>query len=79
MTRTGLVAILRGIRPDEAVAVGRVLVEEGIDAIEVPLNSPDPFRSIERLAAAVGNTVRSGQARCSPSRRWRGPARPGHA
>jgi 2-dehydro-3-deoxyphosphogalactonate aldolase len=57
MTRTGLVAILRGISPDEAVAVGQALVEEGIDAIEVPLNSPDPFRSIERLAAAVGNSV----------------------
>ena len=57
MSRTGLVAILRGIRPDEAVAVGRVLVEEGFDAIEVPLNSPDPLSSIERLAAAVGDTV----------------------
>jgi 2-dehydro-3-deoxyphosphogalactonate aldolase len=60
MTRTGLVAILRGISPDEAVAVGRALVEEGMDAIEVPLNSPDPFRSIERLAAAVGDTVAVG-------------------
>lgn len=57
MRRTGLVAILRGISPDEVVAVGRTLVEEGIDAIEVPLNSPDPFRSIERLAAAVGDVV----------------------
>jgi 2-dehydro-3-deoxyphosphogalactonate aldolase len=60
MTRTGLVAILRGISPDEVVAVGRALVEEGMDAIEVPLNSPDPFRSIERLAAAVGDTVAVG-------------------
>ncbi|MFC9790613.1 2-dehydro-3-deoxy-6-phosphogalactonate aldolase [Rhodococcus sp. NPDC127528] len=53
-TRTGLVAILRGITPDEVVAVGEALVEEGFPAIEVPLNSPDPFESIERLAAAVG-------------------------
>jgi 2-dehydro-3-deoxyphosphogalactonate aldolase len=55
--RTGLIAILRGITPDEAVAVGRVLVEEGIDAIEVPLNSPDPFTSISRLVAALGDAV----------------------
>jgi 2-dehydro-3-deoxygalactonokinase len=54
---TGLIAILRGITPDEAVAVGRVLVEEGIDAIEVPLNSPDPFTSISRLVAALGDAV----------------------
>ena len=42
-----LVAILRGIRPDEAVDIVGALVEEGYDAIEIPLNSPDPFRSIE--------------------------------
>jgi len=54
---TGLIAILRGITPDEAVAIGRVLVEEGIDAIEVPLNSPDPFTSIARLVAALGDGV----------------------
>ncbi|MFK8253896.1 2-dehydro-3-deoxy-6-phosphogalactonate aldolase [Ancylobacter terrae] len=44
--RRALVAILRGIRPDEAEAVIGALIEEGIEAIEVPLNSPDPFRSI---------------------------------
>jgi 2-dehydro-3-deoxygalactonokinase len=55
--RSGLIAILRGITPDEAVAVGRVLVEEGIDGIEVPLNSPDPFTSISRLVAALGDAV----------------------
>jgi 2-dehydro-3-deoxyphosphogalactonate aldolase len=48
-----LVAILRGIRPDEAVAVGRALVEAGWRLIEVPLNSPDPLRSIEALARAL--------------------------
>ncbi|MEV1293494.1 2-dehydro-3-deoxy-6-phosphogalactonate aldolase [Pseudonocardia sp. NPDC049635] len=52
-----LIAILRGITPPEVVDVARVLVEEGIDAIEVPLNSPDPFTSIARLADAVGDTV----------------------
>ncbi|TIY03997.1 MAG: 2-dehydro-3-deoxy-6-phosphogalactonate aldolase, partial [Mesorhizobium sp.] len=39
----GLVAILRGLKPDEAVAIGRAIFEAGIEAIEVPLNSPDPF------------------------------------
>ena len=42
MTSTGLVAILRGIRPDEAVAVGRVLVEEGIDAMRRIKQAIDP-------------------------------------
>ncbi len=45
-----IVAILRGIRPDEAVAVTEALVAEGIGIIEVPLNSPEPLVSIEKLA-----------------------------
>lgn len=48
--RLPLVAILRGIRPDEAVAVGEALVDAGIALIEVPLNSPDPLDSIARLS-----------------------------
>lgn len=51
---TGPVAILRGITPDDVVAIGHALVDAGFGAIEVPLNSPQPFHSIERLAAAVG-------------------------
>jgi 2-dehydro-3-deoxyphosphogalactonate aldolase len=47
-----LVAILRGIRPDEAPAVGAALTGAGWRLIEVPLNSPEPLRSIEQLAAA---------------------------
>ena len=42
-----LIAILRGLRPEEAEGVVSVLIETGITAIEIPLNSPDPFRSIE--------------------------------
>src|SRR4051794_40245809 len=42
-----LVAILRGLRPDEADSIVGVLIECGLTAIEIPLNSPDPFRSIE--------------------------------
>lgn len=53
--KRSLIAILRGIRPDEVEAVGAVLIEEGIEAIEVPLNSPDPLTSIKRLAKAFGN------------------------
>jgi 2-dehydro-3-deoxyphosphogalactonate aldolase len=49
-----LVAILRGITPDEALPVGRALVEAGLRIIEVPLNSPQPLRSIEALARDLG-------------------------
>ncbi|WP_053240072.1 2-dehydro-3-deoxy-6-phosphogalactonate aldolase [Pleomorphomonas koreensis] len=53
-----IVAILRGIRPDEAVAVTEVLVAEGIGIIEVPLNSPEPLVSIEKLSKTfVGRAV----------------------
>lgn len=54
MTRK-LVAILRGITSDEVADIGAVLLEAGISTIEVPLNSPDPFISIERLATAYGD------------------------
>ncbi len=49
-----LIAILRGVRPEEAVAIGAVLIEAGFVALEVPLNSPEPLASIERLAEAFG-------------------------
>jgi 2-dehydro-3-deoxyphosphogalactonate aldolase len=49
-----VVAILRGVKPDEVDAVGDALVEAGITIIEVPLNSPDPFDSIGRLAKRHG-------------------------
>lgn len=50
-----LIAIIRGVTPDEAEAVGAALFDSGIRIIEVPLNSPDPLRSIERLAATLGD------------------------
>ena len=52
-----LVAILRGISPAEAIGVAEVLVEVGFRLIEVPLNSPDPFTSIEALARRHGDAV----------------------
>ncbi|KQY19958.1 2-dehydro-3-deoxy-6-phosphogalactonate aldolase [Rhizobium sp. Root482] len=42
-----LIAILRGLKPEETQAVVGTLIEAGFTAIEIPLNSPDPFRSIE--------------------------------
>lgn len=50
-----LVAILRGIRPDEAEAVGDELVEAGFRLIEVPMNSPEPLESVRRLAGRLGD------------------------
>ena len=50
-----LVAIVRGIRPEEAERIGEALIAAGIRIIEVPLNSPQPFKSIRRLAMAVGD------------------------
>ena len=49
-----LVAIIRGVTPDEVEAVGEAIWEAGIRVIEVPLNSPDPFESIRRLAGRMG-------------------------
>ena len=50
-----LIAILRGIQPFEAVSIAGVILEAGIDKIEVPLNSPNPFDSIRAIAKKYGN------------------------
>lgn len=50
-----IVAILRGITPDEILDVSQALIAAGIRAIEVPLNSPDPLASIARLSSAFGD------------------------
>jgi 2-dehydro-3-deoxyphosphogalactonate aldolase len=60
MARCPLVAILRGVRPDEVEAIGRALIDAGFSLIEVPLNSPDPFDSIARLARLEGALVGAG-------------------
>jgi 2-dehydro-3-deoxyphosphogalactonate aldolase len=49
-----LVAILRGITPGEALAVGEQIVAAGFKVLEVPLNSPEPFDSIKLMAEAFG-------------------------
>jgi 2-dehydro-3-deoxyphosphogalactonate aldolase len=55
-----LVAIVRGIRPEEAGAVGEALIAAGIRIIEVPLNSPDPLNSIALLSARFGDQATIG-------------------
>jgi len=50
-----IIAILRGVKPDEVLEIGEALLREGIDRIEVPLNSPQPLKSIEVLANAIGD------------------------
>ncbi len=54
LAKTPLVAILRGIAPDDAIAVGQALFDAGIRIAEVPLNSPEPLESVRRLAAHFG-------------------------
>jgi len=55
-----LVAILRGVEPHEAAAIGEGLVDAGIRLIEVPLNSPRPLSSIEALALRLGDRAMIG-------------------
>lgn len=57
---TPLIAILRGVTPDEADSVAAAIVEAGFGAIEVPLNSPDPLVSIEIVARLFGDKVLAG-------------------
>ncbi len=55
-----LIAILRGITPAEAPAIGEVLIKAGITRIEVPLNSPDPLDSIASLVTRFGDQAQIG-------------------
>jgi 2-dehydro-3-deoxyphosphogalactonate aldolase len=52
-----LVAIIRGVTPAEAEAIGDAIHDGGIRIIEVPLNSPEPLKSIERLASRFGEQM----------------------
>jgi 2-dehydro-3-deoxyphosphogalactonate aldolase len=57
MDRLPLVAILRGLKPEEALDMGHAIVNAGFYILEVPLNSPDPLRSIQILAEAFPNAL----------------------
>lgn len=57
LSRCPLIGILRGVKPIEVLAIGEALVETGFCVIEVPLNSPEPYASIETLAKALGDRV----------------------
>jgi 2-dehydro-3-deoxyphosphogalactonate aldolase len=59
MTRN-LIAILRGVTPEQAVETATAIVEAGIAWIEVPLNSPEPLKSIAAMQAALGDRARIG-------------------
>ena len=50
-----IVAILRGVKPDEVILVAQAIFDAGVRAIEVPLNSPDPLASIAKLAGHFGD------------------------
>lgn len=52
-----LVAILRGVKPEEVAAIGKALEQKGIAIVEVPLNSPRPMESIALLARAFGDRL----------------------
>lgn len=55
--RRGMIAILRGLTPSEAAPIAEVLIAEGFEALEVPLNSPDPLRSIETICQRFGSAA----------------------
>ena len=55
-----IIAILRGIRPEEAASIGETIIEAGITTIEIPLNSPRPLESIGIMAKAFGSEATIG-------------------
>ena len=55
-----IIAILRGVQPRDVESIGEVLIKCGISTIEVPLNSPDPFESISKLARRFGTVAQIG-------------------
>jgi 2-dehydro-3-deoxyphosphogalactonate aldolase len=57
LDRCPIIAILRGVKPDEAESICSALENAGIAIVEVPLNSPDPFASIGILSRVFGNRM----------------------
>ncbi|MEO6527391.1 MAG: 2-dehydro-3-deoxy-6-phosphogalactonate aldolase [Gemmatimonadaceae bacterium] len=71
LERLPLVAILRGVTPEEIVPIAQTLVAAGFAIIEVPLNSPRPLESIRRLREVVGDEVLVGAGTVMSSRQVR--------
>ena len=73
LVQSPLLAVLRGVRPEEAEAVGDAAVSAGVKNLEVTLDSPDPYRSIESMrrrfgedvVVAAGTVLTADQARCA--------------
>jgi 2-dehydro-3-deoxyphosphogalactonate aldolase len=57
LQRSPIIAILRGIRPEEAESIGLALERAGIAIVEVPLNSPDALKSISILSQVIGDRI----------------------
>jgi 2-dehydro-3-deoxyphosphogalactonate aldolase len=57
LNTSGIIAILRGVSPEEVISVADALYSAGIRIVEVPLNSPDPFTSITKLAKHFGTRM----------------------
>lgn len=55
LERLPFIAILRGVKPQEAASIGLALAEEGFSIVEVPMNSPNPLESIRSLSDALGD------------------------
>jgi 2-dehydro-3-deoxyphosphogalactonate aldolase len=60
LAQSPIVAILRGVRPDEVLAIAEALYGAGVRAVEIPLNSPEPFESVRRLADAFASRMACG-------------------
>jgi 2-dehydro-3-deoxyphosphogalactonate aldolase len=60
LAESGIIAIVRGVKPDEILGVAEALYSAGVRTIEVPLNSPDPYDSINRLASEYRGRVMCG-------------------
>jgi len=57
LPKDALIAIIRGVTPDQAVDVAQTMYDAGIRVIEVPLNSPEPFKSIAKIVGALGDQM----------------------